>query len=176
MIQLEIFEILIDDSAFPFQIDELNLISQAKFQENFHPFVPSQSIFQKLSSYTVKLSEKAAVSDFNCNKTAGPVSATIKDGDNSLVVQFGIVSIFIFISDYLLSYSVQIVFSLMKFIRHSINLYIKYQVLIFHYELRRFFQNDKKTKYAAIDPDHWGVSSMTYNYMVKAADAKPRKL
>ena len=134
MIQLEIFEILIDDSAFPFQIDELNLISQAKFQENFHPFVPSQSIFQKLSSYTVKLSEKAAVSDFNCNKTAGPVSATIKDGDNSLVVQFGIVSIFIVISDYLLSYSVQIVFSLMKFIRHSINLYIKYQVLIFHYE------------------------------------------
>ncbi|KAL5254629.1 hypothetical protein ACHWQZ_G014166 [Mnemiopsis leidyi] len=76
----------------------------------------------KLNSYVVKLSDKAAVTDYNCTQTA--VSATIKEGSSSLVVQFGI--------------------------------------------------NPNKSKHEAIDPEHWGVTQMTYNYLVDAADANPK--
>lgn len=77
---------------------------------------------EKLNSYEVKLTNASKITSFNCNQTAGPVSATITQDTSSLTVQFDI--------------------------------------------------NPNKTKVASMDPQHWGVSKMVFDYSVAKADAK----
>jgi len=107
--------VLADDST-SFSNDCFNITGTISFNITYN------MADDKMNSYEVKLTDAANVTEFNCNKTVGPVMAKISEGGNDLTILFDI--------------------------------------------------NQNKTKLASMDPEHWGVSKMIYEYNLAAADAK----